>query len=54
VAEALAASQGGVSELAEGAPADLVVTDADPLTAELRGMPVYATMLAGTWTHRAD
>lgn len=53
VAAALAASQGGVSALAEGAPADLVVTDADPLTAELRGMPVYATMLAGTWTHRA-
>jgi predicted amidohydrolase YtcJ len=51
VEAALAASQGGVTALAEGGPADVVVTDADPLTAPLRGMPVYATMLAGTWTH---
>ncbi|MGN6502379.1 MAG: amidohydrolase family protein, partial [Pseudolysinimonas sp.] len=51
VEAALAASQGGVRLLAEGGAADVVVTDADPLTAPLRGMPVYATMLAGTWTH---
>jgi predicted amidohydrolase YtcJ len=36
-----------------GAPADLVVLDADPLTAPLRGMPVAGTMVAGEWTHRA-
>jgi hypothetical protein len=40
-----------VTALAEGGAADVVVTDADPLTAPLRSMPVYATMLAGTWTH---
>lgn len=50
VAAALAASQGGVPALAEGGPADLVVTDADPLTAQLRDMPVHATMVAGRWT----
>ena len=36
--------------------ADLVITEADPLTASgnaLRGMPVWATMVAGEWTHRA-
>jgi predicted amidohydrolase YtcJ len=53
VAAALRASQGGVAELAAGTPADLVVTDADPLTADLRGMPVWGTLLAGTWTYRA-
>jgi imidazolonepropionase-like amidohydrolase len=53
VAAALAASQGGVSALAEGGPADLVVTDADPLTADLRTMPVHATMLAGEFTYLA-
>lgn len=52
-AEALTASQGGVSALAEGARADLVITDADPLTAPLRSMPVHATMLAGEWTYLA-
>jgi len=39
-----------------GDGADLVVIDRDPFTAEpgeLRTMPVAATMLAGTWTHRA-
>ncbi|WP_315098805.1 amidohydrolase family protein [uncultured Cellulomonas sp.] len=36
-----------------GAPADLVVLDADPLTAPLRGMPVAGTLVAGTWSHRA-
>jgi len=42
-----------VSGLVVGAAADLVVTDADPLTATgavLREMPVHATMLAGEWT----
>ena len=34
-----------------GAPADLVVLDADPLTAPLRGMPVAGTLVAGGWTH---
>ncbi|MBO3101978.1 amidohydrolase [Cellulomonas fengjieae] len=33
-------------------PADLVVLDADPLTAPLRGMPVAGTLVAGGWTHR--
>jgi predicted amidohydrolase YtcJ len=54
VAAALAASQGGVSALAEGGPADLVVTDADPLTADLRTMPVHATMLAGEFTYLVE
>ena len=38
-----------------GHPADLIVLDADPFTAtpaELRAMPVAATMVAGHWTHR--
>ncbi|MEO8262582.1 MAG: amidohydrolase family protein, partial [Pseudolysinimonas sp.] len=52
VAAALRASQGGVAALAQGGSADLVVTDADPLTAELRGMPVFATMVAGEFTYR--
>ncbi|WP_456823535.1 amidohydrolase family protein [Cellulomonas sp. P5_E12] len=34
-----------------GAPADLVVLDADPLSAPLRGMPVAGTLVAGEWTH---
>jgi predicted amidohydrolase YtcJ len=39
-----------------GDPADLVVLDGDPFNAArdlLRAMPVAATMLGGTWTHRA-
>jgi predicted amidohydrolase YtcJ len=55
IADALRASQGRVDALAEGGAADLVVTDADPLTADgdtLRTMPVWATMLAGEWTYR--
>jgi predicted amidohydrolase YtcJ len=33
-------------------PDDLVIVDADPLVpANLRDMPVHATMVAGTWTH---
>lgn len=53
---ALAASRGGVRGIAVGGPADLVVTDIDPLTAsgdQLRSMPVAATMVAGEWTYRA-
>ncbi|MBX3193520.1 MAG: amidohydrolase family protein [Microbacteriaceae bacterium] len=52
---ALRASQGGVAALAEGGPADLVITDEDPRTCDpesLRDMPVHATMVAGTWTFR--
>ena len=50
--EALAASTR--STPAVGQPADIVVTELDPLTAtgdELRGMPVAATLLAGRFTH---
>jgi predicted amidohydrolase YtcJ len=59
VAEALQASmppgRGGVRACA-GDPADLMVLDGDPFTADptaLRTMTVAATMLAGDWTHRA-
>ncbi|WP_210588377.1 amidohydrolase [Streptomyces sp. GESEQ-35] len=54
VAAALAGSSRGRRLIRVGDRADLVVTDADPLTADaptLRDMPVYATMLAGAWTH---
>ena len=37
---------------AVGAPADLVVLDADPLTAPLRELPVAGTLVAGAWTYR--
>ena len=53
-AEALAAS--ARTTVAVGQPADLVITDLDPLTAEgdtLRTMPVAATLLAGRFTHDA-
>jgi predicted amidohydrolase YtcJ len=53
-AEALAASTR--TRVDVGEPADLVVTELDPLTAsgdELRGMPVAATFLAGRPTHLA-
>jgi len=56
-AEALAASSGPDGPLREGRVADLVVLDADPLSAtpaRLREMPVAATMLGGTWTHLSD
>jgi predicted amidohydrolase YtcJ len=46
----------GSSTLRAGDAADLVVLDRDPFTADpadLRAMPVAATMLGGTWTHRA-
>lgn len=52
-AEALAASTR--TTVAVGQPADLVITDLDPLTAsgdELRHMPVHATLLAGRYTYR--
>jgi len=53
-AEALAASTR--TTIAVGQPADLVITELNPLTAtgdELRAMPVAATLLAGRFTHRA-
>ena len=53
---ALAASTGGRSRVDVGSVADLVVTEADPLTAtdaELRGLVVSATLLCGRFTHRA-
>lgn len=58
VAEALAASMPpgrGSIALRDGDTADLVILDSDPFTADPRGlrtMPVAATMIAGTWTHR--
>ncbi|WP_294179784.1 amidohydrolase [uncultured Schumannella sp.] len=56
-AEALAASVGGGPARVEaGGVADLIVLEADPLSAsgdELASMPVAGTMLAGRWTHRA-
>ncbi|MEV0638392.1 amidohydrolase family protein [Streptomyces sp. NPDC050619] len=55
VAAALSGSAQGRRLIRVGDRADLVVTEADPLTADthtLRNMPVHATMLAGTWTHR--
>ncbi len=51
-AEALAASTRSTLEV--GQPADLVVTELDPLTAsgdDLRRMPVAATLLAGRFTY---
>ncbi|MDP9026424.1 MAG: amidohydrolase family protein, partial [Actinomycetota bacterium] len=61
IEDALRASWGGTADptlngIGVGAPADLVVTDVDPLTSsgdQLRGMPVHATMVAGEWTFRA-
>ncbi|CAN5279364.1 amidohydrolase family protein [soil metagenome] len=56
VEAALRASWGRVGGLAAGGAADLVITEADPLSApqdSLRTMPVWGTMLAGEWTHRA-
>ncbi|MDQ1128735.1 amidohydrolase [Microbacterium sp. SORGH_AS_0888] len=55
---ALAASTGGGSQnpstIAVGSPADVVLVDADPTTADepgLRAMPVRATLLGGRVTH---
>lgn len=53
-AAALAASTRTGLQLSPGDPADLILVDADPLTAppqQLRGMEVAATMLAGRFTH---
>ncbi|GAA4701803.1 amidohydrolase family protein [Pseudonocardia yuanmonensis] len=53
---ALAATFGPDGPLRPGRVADLVVLDADPATvtpAELRRMPIAATMLAGRWTYAA-
>ena len=50
---ALASSTDGQGLVpAVGAPADLVVLDADPLTSPLRDLPVSGTLVAGGWTHR--
>lgn len=54
LAEALAASSGPDGPLRAGRVADLAVLDADPAQctpAQLRALPVAATMLAGRWTH---
>jgi predicted amidohydrolase YtcJ len=59
VAEALVASMPpgrGSIAIRDGDAADLVVLDGDPFTADpraLRTMPVAATMIAGSWTHRS-
>ena len=56
IEDALRASWGGATGITVGGPADLVVTDIDPLTADgerLRAMPVRATMVAGEWSYRA-
>ncbi|QDB78221.1 amidohydrolase family protein [Georgenia wutianyii] len=50
-AEALAASTDGWGTVAPGHPGDLVLLDADPLSADLRTMPVATTILAGRVTH---
>lgn len=49
-----ASTDGQPLTLAVGAPADLAVLDADPLSAStaLRELPVAGTLLAGRWTHR--
>lgn len=54
---ALAASTRGRFTPRDGDAADRVVLDRDPLSAsvaELAGMPVQTTMLAGRWTWQAD
>jgi len=53
---ALRASWGGQGALVVGSPADLVITDRNPVELsgdadQLRTMPVHATMVAGEWTH---
>ncbi|WSS24377.1 amidohydrolase [Streptomyces sp. NBC_01190] len=56
VRAALAASARGRRLIRVGDPADLVILDADPLTADtptLRHLPVHATLLAGNWTYGA-
>ncbi|WP_416482554.1 amidohydrolase [Streptomyces sp. CL12] len=54
VPDALVAAARGRRLVRVGDPADLVVVDVDPLTADagtLRAMPVHATMTGGRWTH---
>jgi predicted amidohydrolase YtcJ len=54
--EALAASTRGRTRVSVGDAADLVLVDADPLTADdevFRHMPVAATLLAGRFTFRS-
>ncbi|MEV6399099.1 amidohydrolase [Streptomyces sp. NPDC051907] len=54
--QALAGAARGRRLIRVGDQADLVVVDADPLTADARAlstMPVHATMLAGGWTYRS-
>lgn len=56
LADALAAAAGGRRGLRVGDPADLVLPEHDPATAPpelLRIMPVFGTLVAGRWTHRA-
>ncbi|HEX2903036.1 MAG TPA: amidohydrolase family protein, partial [Jatrophihabitans sp.] len=61
VAEALAASVAHPSRdpvrIEPGMPADLLLCEADPLRCELdvlQRMPVYATLVAGRFSYRAD
>ena len=57
LADALAAASEGRRTLRVGDRADLVVTEHDPATLaphDLPAMPVFCTMLAGRFTHRAD
>ena len=50
---ALAASTDGRTMVAQGMAADLVIVEQDPsIVANLRGMTVFATLLAGEWTYR--
>ena len=52
---ALRASWGGAADIAIGGPADLVITELNPVEAsgdDLRTMPVFATMVAGEWSYR--
>lgn len=53
VEQAIAASCGGRTTINVGDVADLTIVDEDPLAvaaADLRDMPVHATMVAGRWT----
>jgi predicted amidohydrolase YtcJ len=53
---ALAASVRHGLPVSDGAPADLVIVDADPMTEaaeRLRSMPVAGTILGGRWTWRS-
>ncbi|WP_329363370.1 amidohydrolase family protein [Streptomyces sp. NBC_00669] len=57
VPDALAAAAAGRRALRVGDPADLVVTEYDPALLaphDLPAMPIFCTLLAGRFTHRAD